>query len=566
MIKRLTLLTLALSLVQCSRTTLPVPAVRTPGGAAGVTFIATIPNKASWPPTIRRRERAIPASVRSIVVALSGSTILKMDVGGNSPLCKTEGRFRRCRKQESVSSGNDVFTIAAYDGLSGSGNLLASGDAHLTLQPGTTGTLALSLTGVPKSLEVWIANPYPPAGSPASTAISVSAYDVDGNVIVGPYSSPIAIRDQDRSGATALLGNSIPGSATHLTLTYNGSPLLLARLTATAQGAAGAVSTFVPAPTTTAEYTVPQLKIPPNPPLPVGVSDLCIGPDGNIWATGANSGAIIKITMSGRATIYPLLQTEPIGISVGPDGNMWFAEMQAGEIGKITTSGTITSYAFPVPKGLLPRPSATTPGPDGRVWYVVQDITTQGSEVAFVGAVTTDGKVSMYPLPSNSAPQKIIAGPDGNLWITDQGLNAIVVVSTSGKVKAVHPLSTADARPWGIAVGPDQNLWFAEYGASQIGRMTTSGELSEFPVPTAFSGVLNVAAGPDATVWFTEMGGSDWDGVGKVGYISTNGKIIRDFPGGNTLAHIHDLAFDHRGVLWYTEYFLLSSSLNEYIY
>ena len=102
---------------------------------------------------------------------------------------------------------------------------------------------------------------------------------------------------------------------------------------------------------------------------------------------------------------------------------------------------------------------------------------------------------------------QMISGPDGNLWTTDQGLNAILVVSTTGKVLAVHHLATAVAYPYGITVGPDKNIWFTELSANQVGRMTTGGALKEFAVPTPFSDVQEITAGPDGNVWFTEAGG-----------------------------------------------------------
>lgn len=421
-----------------------------------------------------------------------------------------------------------------------------------------TQPLKSASTGKVASIALTVHAAYPAAGKAMTTSVKVTALDANGNPVVGTYPKPIALADEDASGATKLSAASISSSSAHVTLAYDGAPLSIARLTATMSGVPKATAVFVPSPTTVAQYVAPNVEV-HHRPLPVGVSDLCLGPDGNVWATGASSGAIEKIGSSGKYTTYPLLGTEPLGISVGSDGRLWFAEASVGKIGRSTTGGKITQYAIPTPKGVQSQPSWTAPGPDKRTWFV-----DQGTGSA--GAIDMSGKVVTYPLRPRSIPQSIVAGPDGNMWITDPGLNAVDVMSTSGKLVAVHRLRTANAAPWGIATGPDKNLWFAEFEANLIGRMTPSGKLKEFTVPTSFAGPLYVAAGPDGNVWFTETGGGFWNSAGKIGYITTDGKTIRDFPSFNPVAHVHDLVFDGHGNLWYSKFELTFSSLGKLVY
>ena len=74
------------------------------------------------------------------------------------------------------------------------------------------------------------------------------------------------------------------------------------------------------------------------------------------------------------------------------------------------------------------------------------------------------------------------------------------------------PISTADTQPGPITAGPDGNLWFSEQGA--IGRITPSGEVTAFPVhsPTGIEG------GPDGNIWFTTF-------YGTIGRITPSGSI-----------------------------------------
>lgn len=61
-----------------------------------------------------------------------------------------------------------------------------------------------------------------------------------------------------------------------------------------------------------------------------GTYGLTDGPDGSLWATDFDQGAIIRITPAGKITWYdiPTSNMVPSGITVGPDGNIWFTEIQ----------------------------------------------------------------------------------------------------------------------------------------------------------------------------------------------------------------------------------------------
>src|SRR5438034_10579201 len=80
---------------------------------------------------------------------------------------------------------------------------------------------------------------------------------------------------------------------------------------------------------------------------------------------------------------------------------------------------------------------------------------------------------------------------------------------------AEYPLPSAHSLPIGIAAGPDGNLWFTDDGLNKIGRITTAGAITEYLVPTACSGPTGIAAGPDGNLWFTEADGK------KIGRITT---------------------------------------------
>ena len=86
--------------------------------------------------------------------------------------------------------------------------------------------------------------------------------------------------------------------------------------------------------------------------------------------------------------------------------------------------------------------------------------------------------------PPGPAPHFITAGPDGNLWFTEQGKNKIGRLTPAG-VFTEFPDPDRDAFPEGIAAGADGNLWFVENSGHKVGRITTDGTITEFPLPVA---------------------------------------------------------------------------------
>src|SRR5206468_5528722 len=67
---------------------------------------------------------------------------------------------------------------------------------------------------------------------------------------------------------------------------------------------------------------------------------------------------------------------------------------------------------------------------------------------------------------------------------------------------------TARSGPHGLAAGPDGNLWFTEQTGHNIGRITLAGIITEFTIPTVGSYSYEIADGPDGNLWFTEYYGN----------------------------------------------------------
>ena len=260
--------------------------------------------------------------------------------------------------------------------------------------------------------------------------------------------------------------------------------------------------------------------------LPTGSEPegIAAGPDGNLWFAERGSNRIGRISPGGEVTEFPLPteNAQPFQIAAGPDGNVWFTELRTGDVGRITPAGVVTE--FPVCDYC--RPWGITTGPEGDLW-----ITLPGAgEVARLSISGTVTRFPLGPLGPNE-PRQIALGPDGNLWIADEGLELegptigqIGRITPEGLVtRFAVPTPVENFRPVGIAAGPDGALWFAGSGVG-VGRIDTSGSITEFPLPL-FSESDTIAAGPDGNLWFGNGGPSSRGGsVGRLtpeGHLST---------------------------------------------
>ena len=175
--------------------------------------------------------------------------------------------------------------------------------------------------------------------------------------------------------------------------------------------------------------------------------------------------------------------------------------------------GDITEVPIPTANS---GPAGITAGPDGNLWF------TEDSRQPDRPDHPRPAPITEFPIPhhANSIPIGITAGPDGNLWFTEV---------TGRPDRADHPSPARDHRvpdphdfdsqPVGITAGPDGNLWFTEDSAgNRIGRITPDRHaITEFPLahrPTAVLG--GITAGPDGNLWFTENAGD------KIGRITTS--------------------------------------------
>ncbi len=262
--------------------------------------------------------------------------------------------------------------------------------------------------------------------------------------------------------------------------------------------------------------TITEFGLPADVGAPYAITS---GPDGNIWVTTNALGQghqdwILRFTVDGAVTgQFPAGKTgsAPERITSGPDGNLWFTEFFADTIARLTPAGALTEFRLP---GNDRAPRGIVTGPDGNLWFVESHFNHTA-----IGRITTKGVVTEYPLGGSQTdqlqPTDIVAAPDGNLWFNQTHPSA-----PHGEVGRITPKGAitlfpfpAGASPGGMAVGADGNVWVTDNGGNAIARISPTGAVRPFALPRRNSQPYEITAGKDGRMWFTEGGGM----IGSIG-------------------------------------------------
>lgn len=195
-------------------------------------------------------------------------------------------------------------------------------------------------------------------------------------------------------------------------------------------------------------------------------SDIITGPDGALWFTGY-SGAIGRITTSGKVTLYPTKSSIGVlGLTVGSDGAIWFTD--GIDIDRVSTNGLLTAT-----QGVYLGPSSITTGRDGALWGVYRNGTVQRIDTSRLDHRFSPPRytTTTYDVHDLLFPGGITTGPDGALWfIGDAGIGRISITGTITEYRVTPDLMangrTGIRSPSNIIVGPDRALWFVIPGQS----------------------------------------------------------------------------------------------------
>lgn len=149
--------------------------------------------------------------------------IQTVNVTPGSPGCTTDSNGNTTCTATFGALGGDVqYTVSAYDGTDGQGNVLGTAQADATFTKGQVNNFSITLDAVVSTYSAALATASVPAGQPADVALTISAYDAGGNLIVN---SP----QLDNSGggpAGGILLNTTNVDGSEFTLSQNGQEMI----------------------------------------------------------------------------------------------------------------------------------------------------------------------------------------------------------------------------------------------------------------------------------------------------------------------------------------------------
>jgi virginiamycin B lyase len=512
----------------------PVPGA--PQGTSGAAFVVRVPARSSASAaSAMSRPQYISPATQSVAISVSGeSAAVVANLTPASPNCTPASGSTplTCTVVVTAPVGTDTFTVAMYGRLNGGGPALSKGSVTADVVANQTTPVNVVTGGVVDSIALTLANPAPALGKAAKIALTVTAKDSAGCVIVGPgaYTTPIALSDTDAK-YTSLSTTTVTSPGAPVTLNYNGGALVSATISASAAGVPPArIANATVTPQGFLSYPIPTANS--NPIIIVS------GPDGNLWFDERGGNKIGRVTTAGAITEFtvPTANSAIGGIGSGPDGNLWFTEQNSNKIGRITTAGAITEFNIPTAGS---QPLYISGGPDGNVWF------TEGNGNK-IGRITPAGAIAEFPVPTAaSQPQGIGTGPDGAVWFTESIGNKIGRITTAGLVTE-YAVPTANSYPLQIVTGADGNLWFTEINANKVAKITPSGTITEFATPTANSAPALLTPGPGGDIWFAELSANNLASITPAGKITEIPVTTPNSgPGG--------IALGSDGYIWFLE-------------
>jgi streptogramin lyase len=226
------------------------------------------------------------------------------------------------------------------------------------------------------------------------------------------------------------------------------------------------------------------------------------------------------------------------GKSGAYDGGL-LAELPKSSLDWATPAAHSSDFATPTESS----PYDIVAGPDGNLWFT-EDSPSKIGEINPVTHATSD-----YPTPTpESFPAEIATGPDGNLWFTEFEASKIGEINPVTHATSDYPTTTPESWPYYLTVGPEGNIWFTELKASKIGEINSvTHATSDYSTPSAGSYPWGITTGPEGNIWFGEPGAN------KIGEINPVTHATSDFSLATTYSEAVGVVAGPEGNLWFTD-------------
>ncbi len=235
------------------------------------------------------------------------------------------------------------------------------------------------------------------------------------------------------------------------------------------------------------------------------------------------NGVIDELQIWGNLISQYQMQTIYNAGTAGQCQDIWFTESNGNtDIGHVSPDGSSIQEYTPPTAGSFPW--GIVAGPDGNMWFTEEF----GGSVAALNPGSSS--FTQYPVGVGNETG-ITSGPDGSLWFLLPVLNGNNLAAVATAIPGVgfahlYQNFSPSRSPSSITAGPDGNLWVTETAESPtfgaIGRLATTGNVTEFPALSTINQLNpnSMTTGPDGNLWFLNQG--------EVVAISTSGTMVKD--------------------------------------
>lgn len=235
----------------------------------------------------------------------------------------------------------------------------------------------------------------------------------------------------------------------------------------------------------------------------ITLQKLVIDSSGNLWVL-SNPQGVWKLTTTGNIELQIPLTFQPLDLCVGIDENIWVLGPQ--DLTRISSDGSTSN--FPLPHGI--SATALTIGGDERLW-IACTLSEYPNSHSIMITCDASGNFTLLNFQFNYTISSIVKGPDGDIWALARSDSygsvqppwSILRISMNGIQSTFIFNKTSAGGP--IVFGTDNSLWVQTALANnfRLLRITLDGDYTSYRVrvgPTAaFPGCF--CLGNDGDVW-----------------------------------------------------------------
>lgn len=237
-------------------------------------------------------------------------------------------------------------------------------------------------------------------------------------------------------------------------------------------------------------------RVPSSLPLG-GVCESEFDPQGELWVEQYLSSQVARYdTQTGDFEQHntPMPLSVPGGMEMGPDGRMWMPEVTGNALfGIDTQTGERKEVPLPWAHALnLEQPplhggtslsNDIAQGPDGKMYFTLGGLDAIGSYD------TSTGEFAKYPVPGEILGQIqsllgiIKKGPGRTVVMDLPQMNKVVTMDVDTKDMKQYTMPTPASLPVGVRGASDGNIWVTEAFAMKIARINPrTGAIKEYPL------------------------------------------------------------------------------------